>query len=64
MRVDALAPMRTRTLMLEDVTERRALEQDMLALRLRRIDAKIAAATPPPVTTAAGLQTGNERLKP
>jgi PAS domain S-box-containing protein len=36
----------TVTLMVEDVTERRALEQDMLSRQIAALDAKVAAAVP------------------
>jgi PAS domain S-box-containing protein len=36
----------TTSLMVEDVTERRALEQDMLSRQIAALDAKVAAATP------------------
>jgi PAS domain S-box-containing protein len=36
----------TVTLMIEDVTERRALEQDMLSRQIAALDAKVAATTP------------------
>ncbi len=45
----------TVTLMVEDVTERRALEQDMLSRQIAALDAKVAAAVPvvAPQPTAA-----------
>jgi PAS domain S-box-containing protein len=50
----------TTTLLLEDVTERRALEQDMLASQIAALDAKVAAAAPvvvemPPAASPAAV---------
>ncbi len=42
----------TLTLLLEDVTERRALEQDMLSRQIAALDAKVASAVAPSVEQA------------
>jgi PAS domain S-box-containing protein len=52
----------TVTLMLEDVTERRALEKDMLSRQIEALDAKVAAAAEQIVATPTTVPSAFETL--